>query len=885
MHTLLRIGAGALVAASAAGQIHVSIAGNDANTGTVAAPVRTILHAAAIAPAGGTVFLHAGTYGDEQGLVLLGDKDLVLQGDGADSTVLHPHSTLLWSLPVTAPGAPVVAPHRVGIRIAGVARVQLRDLTIDGERTAPPSGNLAGVYLQGGADVLLDRVVVRGCRASAFGGPGTALAVAVFGDVPTDPTTATLRACTLRDFGHGGLRAVARAELDLQEVEVGGSRGEALAPDQCGVCVESGAKAAIRHCRIGDLAGADGAAIRCTDQAAGLAIEGNHIGGVANGIDVRQVTPLTQPGVVRGNRVFAFDRAVRVRGNQGLVLTANTLSSASTRDPATVFDDTAAGNLWNGNRYAVPAGTPTLAVPGGTNLDATPLAGTGMLQALERVPCAGAPAAVVADDFDGDGRTDFATLDLTANGVGVTVGRRPAASWTTQAIPFGGPGLRPVALVAGDFDGQPGRDLVALTAPLPPLVVGAAVWVFANDGAGALTLLHEEPLPGMVAPTGLANASFNANPFDDLVVVDAGALPFTAGSGRTLLNAGNGATWFATPLPVAIPGAAAAVAAGDVDGDSIVDLAVVEGSSTDGRLHLLLGNGIGFFAAAPGSPLALPPQPSAVTIADFDGDGDRDVLVASTGGPLPLQRGALLEFVHDGAALQPRPSRPTDLAPQGLAVADLDVDVWPGSPRPDLLVLQAPARSIAVLAAHGAETGFVGGGAVTAVDGPVGFAAAHFDGDPFRDLVAAEPARGGVAILHGRPSASVATYGFGCPGDAGRQPRLLALGAPALPVQPNITFAVGIADALPLSLAITVLSVGPAPVLLPCGAQILSFDLVWLTAVDAAGNSGFSLPIPAGAEFRGLPVYLQAGVFDPAAVTSIVPGISLTAGLRLRLGD
>lgn len=42
--------------------IHVAPAGSDTNPGTAASPVRTVAHALAIAPAGATIVLHAGTY-------------------------------------------------------------------------------------------------------------------------------------------------------------------------------------------------------------------------------------------------------------------------------------------------------------------------------------------------------------------------------------------------------------------------------------------------------------------------------------------------------------------------------------------------------------------------------------------------------------------------------------------------------------------------------------------------------------------------------------------------------------------------------------------------------------------------------------------------------
>ena len=86
-------------AISLSAQVHVAPTGNDAAPGTQSSPFRTINHAAAVAAPGSTIFLHAGTYGDEQGIVQLGSKDLVLQGAGAASTVLRPHLSAVLALP------------------------------------------------------------------------------------------------------------------------------------------------------------------------------------------------------------------------------------------------------------------------------------------------------------------------------------------------------------------------------------------------------------------------------------------------------------------------------------------------------------------------------------------------------------------------------------------------------------------------------------------------------------------------------------------------------------------------------------------------------------------------------------------------------------------
>lgn len=871
-------------ALSLSAQVHVAPTGNDAAAGTQSSPFRTIDHAAAVAAPGSTIFLHAGTYGDEQGIVQLGTKDLVLQGAGAASTVLRPHLSAVLALPAAEPsgGAPIT--HRVGMLLSGTAKIHLRDLTIDAQRLVPPAGQLVGLYLRGGVDVVLDHVTIVDCRPTTLGG-NLAQAIAVRGDVPTDPTTLVVRDGTFTQFGAAAVRAFQRAEVDLVECSIAGAYGETPAADQVGVWLEAGAIGSVRLARLAGFAGSAGAAVRLDGHGSGCVVEANRIARAAFGVDVRHAPSAIVPGSLRDNRIAALDLAVRVRGVSGLLVADNGLFAASRFDGAACTDDTAAGNAWQGNRYAVAPTTTSVAIPGGSNVDATPRAGVSELRELDRVACGGAPAAVVVADFDADGRDDFATLDFRDAGVGLSVGRWRVGGHLVAALPFGTPGLQPVGLVAGDFDGAPGVDLVALTAPLPPLVTGAAFWVFHNDGAGGMSLLHHEPLPGFVNPAALATASFNQNPFGDLVVVDQGTLPFTPGRAVTFLNDGTGAVWFATPLPAVFTEAAVAASTGDLDGDHKVDLAIAEGSPSSGRVHWFRGNGIGFFNPAIGSPLACAVNPRGVAIADFDADGDRDLLVAATGAPLPLQRGVLQVFANELGMLVAQPLQPTDLGPTRLVATDLDADDFLGVVRPELLVLDLAAGAVSLFGAYERTTGFVGGGLSTLAEAPVDLASTDVDGDDFPDVVVAEPMRGGVAFLRGSPTALVATFGRGCPGTAGREPRLETRGAPGLPTQPNASLQIGLVDAAPLSLGVYALTLLPAPVLMPCNLLLTGADVTWIVITDVNGRAAIVLPLPGLPDFRGLPMCFQAGVLDPAATTSVFPGFSLTAGLRVRIGD
>jgi hypothetical protein len=871
------------IVADAGAQIHVAPTGNDAGAGTASSPFRTINHAAAVAAPGSTIYLRAGVYGNEQGIVQLGTKDLVLQGDGAATTILLPHSSLTLPLVPVGAGAAVAVPHRTGLLLSGTARIHVRSLTIDAQSVAPAAGELAGIYLRGGVDVVCDHVVVRNCRP-AVPGATPANAIAVRGDVPANPTSLVVRDGALVNFGSSAIRATLRAEIDVQECDIAGPTPYLGSGDQVGVWLQNVAQGSIRLSRITDCGGAGGTAVRLDQHGSGCLVEGNRIARAAIGVDVRHTPPQIVPGNIRNNRIAAVDTTVAVRGVAGVLVTGNALFPVSRFDPMPYWDDTAGLNVWAQNRYGVLPTATSVAIPGGGNVDLAPVSSLSELGGLERIVCGGAPVAVVSADFDADGRLDFATLDLVGGGVGLTVGLWRPTGHVTSTLSFGGAGLRPVALATGEFDGAPGVDLVALTAPLPPAAAGAAFWVFGNDGAGGISLLHQQPLPNHIAPAGVAAARLDSDFQDDVAIVDRGAWPFVAGRAEVFLNIGKGAAWAAAALPVTFTEAVMAVAAGDVDDDGNHDLVLAEGSPGSGRVHWLRGSGFGSFVASLGSPFSVPANPAQVLIADFDADGDRDLLVASVGGALPFQRGALKVFENRPSLLFSAPPQPIEGGPARLCKADLDGDASPGQLRPELLVAHPSAGRVTLFGAWEPATGFAGGGAMSLVAGPVDLVAGDFDGDPYHDLIVAEPDRGGIALLHGSPTAQVTTFGPGCPGTAGREPRLETRGLPGLPTQPNPGFEIVVVDAFPLSIAACAVALGPGPVAVPCG-YLLDVPLFILgTLTDSNGRGAFGLPLPALPDARGFSFCLQAGVYDLAA-SSFLPEISLTAGLCLRVGD
>lgn len=183
------------------------------------------------------------------------------------------------------------------------------------------------------------------------------------------------------------------------------------------------------------------------------------------------------------------------------------------------------------------------------------------------------PRAVVAADFNGDGKLDFAVANSGDNSISVfegngdgTFGQFPNSPFNLAASEAG-----PVAMVTGNFAHQGTPDLAVV-----------------NQSTNNVAIL-----------TARGDNTFNGT-FTEVT-----GSPITVGQ-----------------LPVAIAG-------GDLNADGIPDLAVV--NQTDNTVTVLLNNGDGTFVPAAGSPLPTSTTPSGVTIADFTQDGLGDIAVTNTG--------------------------------------------------------------------------------------------------------------------------------------------------------------------------------------------------------------------------------------------------------------
>ena len=222
------------------------------------------------------------------------------------------------------------------------------------------------------------------------------------------------------------------------------------------------------------------------------------------------------------------------------------------------------------------------------------------------------PVAIVAGDLDGDGNLDLAVLISypPTSGLYLNILRGGGdGSFKTGTNFLAGVSTGTGYLAVGDFTGNGRLDLVVF----PASVSNTDTYIFFNDGSGNF------PSENVCCTTGALSvvvADFNNDGKLDIAESNSNGLTIWLGNGDGTFSLASSPSAGNNPD---------GLAAGDLNGDGKVDL--VAADYTDGTVSVLLGKGDGTFTTGATYPIGK--QPVAIALADLNGDGKLDVTVAN----------------------------------------------------------------------------------------------------------------------------------------------------------------------------------------------------------------------------------------------------------------
>jgi hypothetical protein len=296
--------------------------------------------------------------------------------------------------------------------------------------------------------------------------------------------------------------------------------------------------------------------------------------------------------------------------------------------------------------------------------------------------------AIVAGDFNGDSKLDFATIYVdSSNSIayasvysGNGQGKFTGTNYTALT------GI-PTAVGAGFIDGDTKEDLLIGEYSSSGFLVETLLGAVSNGGAATLTLKSSgltplRPVTGIVvAPFG-GDTSADAALTQDLTVANSLSTPNLTASGKSPLIAietvkGNGDGTFgqSSAQTSSVAAGSSALRATDLNGDGVNDLLAVnvEGETSyplEGTAQVLLGKAGSIALTAPPAALTVQDAGIRTAIADVNGDGAPDVITLGfKQGPNP---GGAISVLLNGNG--PAVSATLPKAYVGFAVADLNGD-------------------------------------------------------------------------------------------------------------------------------------------------------------------------------------------------------------------
>jgi Flp pilus assembly secretin CpaC len=340
------------------------------------------------------------------------------------------------------------------------------------------------------------------------------------------------------------------------------------------------------------------------------------------------------------------------------------------------------------------------------------------------------PISVAIADFNKDGHPDLAVANQTDGTISILLGNGDGtfAAQTVISIPVGAVAPSPSAITTGDFNDDGNIDIAVTD------MANSRVLILLGRGDG--TFLTPAAFPAGNNPVALLAQDFDGDGQPDLAVVNKGdgttASTVTILLGDKVNGIQNGV--FGTPPtqtnPPGVGVSPSAVTSADFNGDGNADLAVT--NQADNTVSILLGRGDGTFATQ--RTLATGTGPAGIATGDFNSDGHADLAVSNqSAGTVSILVGN-----GDGTFLAHNDFT-TGAGPVGIVAANF------AGATTDLAVADESANTVDVLIGNGDGT-FTAPVSLPTGNSPIAVAAADLNGDATIDLVSANNASANVSV-------------------------------------------------------------------------------------------------------------------------------------------
>lgn len=315
---------------------------------------------------------------------------------------------------------------------------------------------------------------------------------------------------------------------------------------------------------------------------------------------------------------------------------------------------------------------------------------------------------VSANDLDNDGDVDLVATNAYAQSYSVIFGNGDATFASPVEYHFG---KEPYFITGADFDNDNDTDLVLANAD------GVNFWHFTNNGD--FTFGGQTSYEAGSSVFSLFPADLNGDGSKDIVTANN-----RSDSISVLL--GNGDGTFGAKTDYAAGAGPASVVTADFDNDGDNDIASANTSSRN--ISVFLNNGTGIFGPKTDFLVSMPgftsPAPRGITVADFDGDGNMDLVTSNSSNLNTIS----VFFGNGDGTFDADVQYTTALGPDSVCAADFD-----GDGDTDLAASNTNAKSVSVFLNDGAGS-FAPKVDYAVSDNPRYIISGDFDADGDQDL-------------------------------------------------------------------------------------------------------------------------------------------------------